>query len=307
LKRIVSPPRDWKTLLERAAGIVNSYDTLVTLRQLFYRLIAFSLLPNSTNAYKSLSHHTARARRKGTFPDLIDRGRIIHGDWCFNGIADALNWTANNFRLDRTIGQKYGIYLCVEKAGIIEQVAAWFGDYGFPVLALSGYSSQSFVNEVVRHVRDRHRPAVLIYAGDCDASGEDILDDFIERTACWDQVRHVALTEEQINAYPLDKQSGKAKDSRRKKFMERHHGEYFQVELDALPPEDLRALLDEAIRGSDAVRDSEDVSEGLMKFWKGSAPVEGVWDASAYDAIMAHEERERRRFRNQIAKWGKKK
>jgi hypothetical protein len=55
--------RDWPALLERAADIVNSYDTLVTLRQLFYRLVAAQLLPNTTNAYKALSKHTAEARR----------------------------------------------------------------------------------------------------------------------------------------------------------------------------------------------------------------------------------------------------
>jgi hypothetical protein len=50
----VSPYRDWPDLLERATAIVSGYDTLVTLRQLFYRLVAAQLLPNSTNAYKSL-------------------------------------------------------------------------------------------------------------------------------------------------------------------------------------------------------------------------------------------------------------
>ena len=66
---------DWPSLLAHAAQIVSSYDTLVTLRQLFYRLVAAQRLPNTTNAYKSLSHHTAEARRAGTFPALMDRGR----------------------------------------------------------------------------------------------------------------------------------------------------------------------------------------------------------------------------------------
>ena len=57
------PRPAWPELLERAAAIVESYDTLVTLRQLFYRLVAALLLPNTTNAYKSLSRYTAEARR----------------------------------------------------------------------------------------------------------------------------------------------------------------------------------------------------------------------------------------------------
>ena len=50
---------DWKALLPRAAEIVHSYDTGVTLRQLFYRLVANQSLPNTTSAYKSLSKYTA--------------------------------------------------------------------------------------------------------------------------------------------------------------------------------------------------------------------------------------------------------
>jgi hypothetical protein len=80
---------DWPDLLVRAAEIVNSYDTLVTLRQLFYRLVAALLLPNTTNAYKTLSRHTAEARRTGRFPALMDRGRSIHRFRTFTGVAAA--------------------------------------------------------------------------------------------------------------------------------------------------------------------------------------------------------------------------
>ena len=57
---------DWPLLLEQAATIVRSYDTSVTLRQLFYRLVAAELLPNTTNAYKALSKYSAEARRAGS-------------------------------------------------------------------------------------------------------------------------------------------------------------------------------------------------------------------------------------------------
>ena len=56
---------NWSALLPEAARIVRSYDTPVTLRQLFYRLVARQLLPNDRNAYNSLSRVTAEARRQG--------------------------------------------------------------------------------------------------------------------------------------------------------------------------------------------------------------------------------------------------
>src|SRR3546814_7381441 len=66
---------DWPTVLAEAKAIVESYTTGVTLRQLFYRLVANQTLVNTSSAYKSLSSRTAQARRDDVFPDLIDRGR----------------------------------------------------------------------------------------------------------------------------------------------------------------------------------------------------------------------------------------
>ena len=61
---------------------MESYATSVTLRQLFYRLVSAQVIPNSQVAYKRLSALTAEARRDGTFPALIDRGRTIHEYQC---------------------------------------------------------------------------------------------------------------------------------------------------------------------------------------------------------------------------------
>jgi hypothetical protein len=53
---------------------------------------------------------------------------------------------------------------------------------------------------------------VLIYAGDFDPSGEDIDRDFIQRTACFDEVVRVALSLEQVERYDQPPQLGKATD-----------------------------------------------------------------------------------------------
>jgi hypothetical protein len=138
---------DWPALLEQAAAIVHTYDTLVTLRQLFYRLVAAQLLPNNINAYKALSRYTAEARRARTFPRLMDRGRTIHRYQTFASRAEAGRWLQAIYRRDRTEGQKVSLYLGVEKAGIVEQLQEWFGDLGIPVVALGGYGSQTYVGK----------------------------------------------------------------------------------------------------------------------------------------------------------------
>lgn len=254
----------WAPVVARAAEIVASYDTGVTLRQLFYRLVAAQLIPNTDTSYKRLSAVTADGRRDGTFPELLDRGRVIHRPGSFTDPRDALQWATDCYRLDRTAGQSASLYLGVEKNGLVEQLSTWFGDRGLPVLALGGYASQSYVRAVVTDVNhDGARPKVLLYAGDYDASGEDIDRDWIARTGCWDKVIRVALTDEQVVAYSLPVNPGKVTDSRAVGFVERH-GELVQVEVDALPPDVLRGLFEDAITP--------------------------LWDVSMFESVVAAED-----------------
>lgn len=257
---------DWVSIVRSAAEIVRTYDTGVTLRQLFYRLVSAEVLPNTQSAYKALSSRTAQARRDGWFPPLVDRGRGIDRRASWTSPADALEALVDQYRRDRTEGQEVSVYLGVEKAGMLAQLDAWYSPLGLPLLALGGYSSQTLADEVPADVERQDRPAVLLYAGDHDPSGEDIDRDFVARTDCWAKVVRVALTAEQVSVYDLPPLPGKATDSRAAAFTERHGG-LVQVELDALPPEVLRQLYDDALGE-----------------W---------WDDDAYDAVLAQEANDR--------------
>ena len=61
--------RDWPPIIKRAAEIVNEYETAVTLRQVFYRLVAEGRMENRISAYKRLSDLSTKARRAGLSPD----------------------------------------------------------------------------------------------------------------------------------------------------------------------------------------------------------------------------------------------
>lgn len=237
---------DWPAIVPAAAAIVASYDTSVTLRQLFYRLVSAEVLPNTQTAYKSLSSKTAEARREGRFPALVDRVRGIDRRSSWTGPSAALAALARQYRRDRTEGQEVGVYMAVEKAGLLAQLDAWYSPLGLPLLALGGYCSQSLADEVADDVEAQGRPAVLLYAGDHDASGEDIDRDFVARTGCWDKVVRVALSAEQVVEHDLPPLPGKVADSRAGAFARRHGG-LVQVELDALPPEVLHELYDDAL------------------------------------------------------------
>lgn len=90
------------------------------------------------------------------------------------------------------------------------------------------------------------RPSVLLYAGDLDPSGEDIDRDFVERVGAFDKIERVAVTVEQIEHFDLPPQLGQTDDPRADGFIARH-GRLVQVELEALDPDDLRGLYDDAL------------------------------------------------------------
>jgi hypothetical protein len=257
----------WGGVLGHAEALVASYDTPVTLRQLFYRLVAAEVLPNTTTAYKGLSRETAQARRDGRFPPLIDQTRLIHKHQTFASAEDARAWLRGIYRHDRAADQDVSMYLGVEKRGIVEQLMAWFGELGLPVLSFGGYASQTYADEVAARAERDERTAVLIYAGDFDPSGEDIDRDFLDRAACFDAVHRIALTAAQVTQYKLPEQPGKTTDPRAARFAARH-GRLVQVELDALPPNVLRDRYRAAVHTS--------------------------WDASKFDEALRAEAAQRR-------------
>lgn len=264
---------NWPSVLDRARTIIGGYDTGVTLRQLFYRLVADGTLPNLQTHYRRLSGMTAAARRDNAFPALLDRTSRIERYQSFDGPADAIRYMRNMYRRDRTQGQEWSIYIGVEKSGLSAQLDAWFSDpLGIPHVALGGFASQTLCDQVRRDIERQGRPAVLIYAGDFDPSGMAISEDFISRVGIFDRQHRVALTPEQITQHNLIENpdpEGAAKvrrDPRAAAFVHQY-GQLVQYEVDALPPEALRNMYRTAINE--------------------------YWDDATYQAVMGREVEDR--------------
>lgn len=257
----------WEPIVERAAEIVSSYGGGVTLRQLFYRLLSESILPNTNSAYKQLSSKTAKARREGWFPGLVDHTREIRQSSSWTSPHDAMQDFVRWYERPRTEGQEYAIYLGAEKATMLSQLDSWFSRLGIPIILFRGYGSQTYLDEITAHWHADEREPILIYAGDLDPSGEDIERDFEERTSLipW-TIERVAVIYDQIDELGLVKQSGKWTDTRAPKFAAKY-GELFQIEVEAVEPDTLEQLYRDA----------------LGKYW----------DESTYQEILAAEKSER--------------
>jgi hypothetical protein len=166
--------------------------------------------------YCTLSAVTAKARRDGAFPSLSDSGRSINRYQSWGSPAAAQRYAAERYRRRRADVQPVALYLAVEKQTLVAQLLSWFGyPLDIPVMALRGYSSESFEREVAEDI-DKYangRPVVILYAGDFDPSGEDIVRNFKEQLTArgvenW-TLERVALTDEQVEKYGLPEAMGK--------------------------------------------------------------------------------------------------
>jgi hypothetical protein len=271
----------WVQVLDAAREIAAEYEQAMTLRQLFYRLVVDKVLPNLQTYYRRLSAQTAAARREGTFPDLVDESRDISGGGGYTSPADALRWAADDYSRDRTEGQPYTLVLAVEKRGLLRLLDLWFGELDVLRVAVGGFDSQSHIDDLVRTVRAYQRPAILLYAGDFDPSGEDIERDFLARTDCWHEARRIALTPQQVadlpEYVPTEAELKKLRNDPRAKAFERRHGSLVQYEVDALPPDQLRNLYRTAI--------------------------DDYWDEDAYQDVLDREATERAQLTALADEW----
>ncbi|MGO2746741.1 hypothetical protein [Microbacterium sp.] len=225
----------WLPAMIAAHEFVDKSVLPVTLRQTFYSLVSRQLLENTETNYRKLSENTAAERRAGSFPAFVDNGREIHRAYADVSPSATLTAAAKYYRLDRSIGQPFQVWMLAEKRGMTSAMRASFEKYGVRIIGLGGYASQTLLDDVRREIVRDGRPAIGIYGGDFDATGQDIPRHFQDGTGSWVEWVQVALTADQVEEYNLPENPGKTTDTRSAAFAERH-GRLVQVEIDALEP-----------------------------------------------------------------------
>lgn len=254
---------DSATLIMNANTIIDEYTAdgfVLTLRQLYYQMVARDILPNKVQSYKRLGSILNDARYAGLvdWSALEDRTRNVKSQSHWNDPSDIIRSAAHSFALDKWKGQQYRPEIWVEKealAGVVERAASQ-NDVSF--LSCRGYMSASEMYEAAQRIRLRRRhddqETVIIYLGDHDPSGLDMSDGDIPKRFeifldKYDQdpvkVNRVALNWNQIEQYSPPPNPAKETDSRFAVYQEQFGDESW--ELDALDPNTLLAIIQTAI------------------------------------------------------------
>jgi hypothetical protein len=262
--------------LDAAYSIAGEYRGNLTVRQLYYQLVARGFIPNSQESYKRLVSILTDARLSGDFPFewLLDRTREARpgrftGDQ--TDPADALSSVAREIRSaperwlwrDRWLGQPTHVSVWVEKEALAGVFEGPCDELGVSWFVLRGYSSLSALSQWVDNVDDAYRSgnssiteAIVLYFGDHDPDGWEIPRSAERNVQAIADVRgieippvefrRVALIREQIDLYDPPPFPAKETSSRFESYV-REHGLRDAWELDALRPEVLDKLIRETV------------------------------------------------------------
>ena len=248
--------QETQLLLDQILKTVTLYQSQgyrLTLRQLYYQLVVQNIFANLQKNYAKLSELLGEARMAGLCDwDVIeDRIRVPRFPNEWSDINDAMHTLIAVYRRKRWNDQNNYVEVWCEKdalSGVLEPITQ---DYHVHLLVNRGYSSISAMHDSAIRFRSAGHDGFdchLLYFGDHDPSGEDMVRDINNRLREFRvlvDVNKVALTREQVDEYALPPNPAKTTDPRARGYIEEHGDQSW--ELDALPPATLNALLTDAL------------------------------------------------------------
>lgn len=256
-------------LVQEAKRIISEYDIKLTLRQIYYRLVAALKIKNVLNEYKNLSRVLTVARLNGEIPftAIEDRSRTFDFDdregyedrtsdeyfegvkETYEGAEDTFKSSAGDIWFSRWYLQPEKVVVLLEKDALRTLVKQVTQKKRIDLFAERGYSSVTKLYELAQHLHGCKREINILYLGDFDPSGLDIeryvMERISENFGIDVTIERIALTKEQIDNYHLPPMPAKSADSRYEKFVS-EHGD-IAVELDAIDPKELQRIISEAI------------------------------------------------------------
>jgi hypothetical protein len=245
-------------LLSHVLEVVSQYSIPLTVRQVFYRLVAAGVIKNTRSSYNSLDKILVKARIKGIIPfdKLEDRSReFLCGDHNFETPEDFMAWriealkdSALEYEVPYWHFQPEHVEVWLEK----DALSALFGQVcrrQHVILApCRGYPSLTYLHEAAQRLRKVDKPITILYFGDLDPRGKDIqryLTETLQSFGVSANVQRIALTRQQVEAYSLPPAPTKKGDKMARKWIETQGDMVW--ELDALEPDLLMQLVEESI------------------------------------------------------------
>lgn len=254
----------YETMLQWMREVLAEYSGALTVRQLYYRLVAAQKIPNVLAMYQKVSRDLTLAREKGDIdPSKIeDRSRSqTDGDVeddktgaeFIQDLISAIKGQHYAYKYPVWADQPKYVEVWVEKQAlqrIFEDIAA---RWNVVTAVAKGFSSFSQINDAAKRFSEHEdQDCEILYFGDFDPSGECMVGDVLNRIQQYGAsdvtIKKIALTHQQVQDLHLPSDFAKTGDTRSKGFIAKYGN--VCVELDALPPNLLKDEIAGAITSS---------------------------------------------------------
>lgn len=247
--------KDW--IIKNSIDICSNYDDgVLTLRSLHYQLVSLGMT-NDIQHYKRVVGAMIDARWDNliSFDQFSDLDRQMVGETAYKetdlddeieiGKMQIKSWMTNYYK-NRWENQPVYPEVLIEKKALQGVFTPICEKWSVSLGACKGYPSLTFLHEMYKRFdRLYGKEIVLLYFGDYDPSGEDIPRSIVENLSRFGvdvDLRRIALMEDQVVLWKLPPAPAKLTDSRTANW-----DGLGQVELDAVKPEQLQRMCEDAI------------------------------------------------------------
>jgi hypothetical protein len=233
--------------------IVEEFNP-VTVRQVFYQAVNRGLVPKSeTKGYRVVQRRLVVLRAAWEVPHgaLVDGTRYVHGHRRYNDLDEFTTYAAGLYRKDYWANSEVNVEVWLEKdalKGVL--IPTVVNECGLGLHVTRGFASITYLQEAAEQIEADGRPTYVYVLTDFDPSGvviaEKIEEELTERAPLSDiTVERLAVNRQQIERWNLPTRPTKTSDTRARRFRQVHGTD--SVELDAIPPDELRRLVKDAI------------------------------------------------------------
>jgi hypothetical protein len=225
-----------------------------TVRQVFYQAVNRAIVPKSeTTGYRVVQRRLVALREAGEIPYgwIVDGTRYVTGHTRYRDLAEFTDYAAGLYRKNYWDSADVNVEVWLEKEalkGVL--IPTVVNECGLGLHVTRGFASITYLQEAAEEIERDGRPTHVYVLTDFDPSGVSIaekVESELQARAPDSEVhvRRLAVNHDQIDAWNLPTRPTKKSDTRAKKFRRVHGAE--SVELDAIPPDELRNLVRAAI------------------------------------------------------------
>jgi hypothetical protein len=255
----------------------------ITGRGVGYKLFVHHLI-SSMDDMRRVYRLLKEARERGIIPWawIVDETRQIEQEPTWENPEDYADCVVSSYRRDFWEQQPVRVQVWSEKGTVRGVIAPTLDKLGVGFMPVHGYSGSTPVHNVA--VDDDGRPLIILYVGDYDPSGlcmseRDLPKRFNKYGGNHITLKRIALKQEHLDDLPSFSASDKKKDPRYKWFVQ-NYGDLCW-ELDALDPNDLRRMVEKAIKAH-------------------------IFDTAAWKRCEVVEKAERESIRIGVSGWGRR-